>query len=306
MKYKFLKLSSFLTSAFLMMLVSSCVKENKLTFTDFSQVNDLVILQNSGLSNFSASAVVIGPATPDTLDLDIFAALASVNAVGSDIKVTIAVDDTKRTDYNAANGTSYLPFTSDMFKLLTGTVTIPAGQHYAKGTLELYSQQFDPTQSYMLPISITDASGKSLTSNQNTIYFHLIGNPLAGPYNVAGTRYNYSGSIGYAGGPIPAGYVSTAASPTPKFAAPLSPTVIALDYANLGGNGYQYVVTYNSTTNQITVAANSTLAAAVSNFTVFVQTYNPATKTIHILSSYNNGANGSGSDRIIDETFTHQ
>ena len=158
----------------------------------------------------------------------------------------------------------------------------------------------------MLPISITDASGKSLTSNQNTIYFHIIGNPLAGPYNVAGTRYNYTGSIGYAGGPIPAGYGSTATSPSPKFGAPLSPTVFTLDYANLGPNGYQYVVTYNPTTSQITVAPNAALAAGVSNFTIFVQTYNPATKTIHILSSYNNGANGSGSDRIIDETFTHQ
>ena len=85
----------------------------------------------------------------------------------------------------------------------------------------------------------------------------------------------------------------------------MSPTVITLDYANLGPNGYQYVVTYTAPST-ITVAANATLAAAVSNFTVFVQTYDPATKTIHILSSYNNGANGSGSDRIIDETFVHQ
>ena len=159
MKYKFLKLSSILTSAFLMMFVTSCVKENKLTFTDFSQVNDLVILQNSGLANFSASAVVIGPATPDTLDLDIYAALASVNAVGSDIKVTIGVDDTKRTDYNAANGTNYLPFTSAMFKLLTTTVTIPAGQHYAKGAVELYSQKFGASN----PASVGVYTNDSIT-----------------------------------------------------------------------------------------------------------------------------------------------
>src|SRR3982074_2426349 len=113
MKYKILKLSSFLASAFLMTLMPGCVKENKLTFTDFSQVNDLVILQNSGLANFSASAIVISPSSPDTLLYDIYAGLASVNTVGSDIKVTLAVDDTKRTDYNATNGTNYLPFTSD-------------------------------------------------------------------------------------------------------------------------------------------------------------------------------------------------
>jgi hypothetical protein len=42
----------------------------------------------------------------------------------------------------------------------------------------------------MAPISIVDASGKGLSANLNTVYFHTIGNPLAGQYSYDFYRWN--------------------------------------------------------------------------------------------------------------------
>ena len=39
-------------------------------------------------------------------------------------------------------------------------------------------------KNYMLPISITTApAGSTISTNFKTIYYHLIGNPIAGLYN---------------------------------------------------------------------------------------------------------------------------
>jgi hypothetical protein len=48
----------------------------------------------------------------------------------------------------------------------------------------------------MLPISITDASGKALTSNRNTLYFNIIGNLIAGNYQERWQRWNASDTTG--------------------------------------------------------------------------------------------------------------
>ena len=49
----------------------------------------------------------------------------------------------------------------------------------------------------MLPISIKSApAGATLASNYTTIYYHLIGNPIAGPYNQEWIRFNNSAGTG--------------------------------------------------------------------------------------------------------------
>jgi hypothetical protein len=234
--------------------------------------------------------------------------IASPNVPSKDIPITVAVDPQALNTYiSNPNNVQYSIFPDSTFSFATKTGTVRSGHRLDSFFVTFYPAKIDPTKSFMLPISITSAPGTTISGNFGTIYFHKVGNPLAGTYNVTGTRYNYSGVIGYTGGPIPAGYISTAASPSPKVAVPLDPKTITLDYANLGGNGYQYQIAWDpANPNTVAVTPNSTLGGAVSNFLVTTHTYNPATKTIHITSTYNNGANGSGSDRVIDETFVHQ
>ncbi len=182
-----------LSSILLLSTMNSCVKNRNDLETDFSKLQDFVILQSAGLGNFASAGFQVTPDSPDTQRFDIIVTLASKNVAQSDIKVTLGVTDPNRTDYNAANGTTYQPFTASMYRIVTPVVTIPKGQNYATATVEVYSKNgFDPTVSYLLPVSIIDASGKNLSSNQNTKYYHVIGNPLAGNYTWNFTRFNSS------------------------------------------------------------------------------------------------------------------
>ena len=108
--------------------------------------------------------------------------MASVSNPSSPLTVRIAVDPVAITIYNAANSSNDVALPASNFLLLTTTSTLPGGQHYAQTTLQVYTKGLDPATSYMTPISITDASGKQLSSNLNTLYFYTIGNPLAGSY----------------------------------------------------------------------------------------------------------------------------
>src|SRR4029079_19348225 len=135
---------------------------------------------------------------------------------------TLGVDNSVIAAYNAGNGTNFQPFPTNAFKLVSNTVTITGGvEHTGTTTLWIFQNKLDPTISYMLPVAITDGGGKGLSSNQNIIYYNIIGNPLAGNYVTVGTRYNYTGSIGYSSGAPITGGASLAISPSPKLASPV-------------------------------------------------------------------------------------
>ena len=194
MKYKFFKTATLSISAVLMLLMSGCLKTAP-NYTDFSQVSDFVILKGAGPGNIRAANIA---SSPDTITLTVTADLASANSNNGPVKVTIGVDNSQIATYNAAKGTNFQPFPASAFKIISNSITIPGGlNHYGSTTIEVYHNQLpDPTVSYLLPISITDASGKKLSSNQNTIYFNVIGNPIAGNYHLYGSRWKKADSIG--------------------------------------------------------------------------------------------------------------
>jgi uncharacterized protein DUF1735 len=190
MRYKLLKLSTIFTSALLILGLGSCVKSAK-DFTDLSKTSDLVILMNSGTGNFKASNLLVNTASPDTLKKTVMADLASATSNSGPVTVTIGVDNSAIAAYNSANGTNFQPFPANAFKFVSNTITIPGGQqHYGTTDVWIFQNKLDPTISYMLPVSITDGGGKNLSSNQNTIYYNVIGNPLAGNYKQDFFRWN--------------------------------------------------------------------------------------------------------------------
>ena len=177
-----------LTGVMLLVNLNSCIKDKGYALeTDFSSLQDHVVLNKGGLTNFSANNIRF---SADTATYNITATLASVDLPSSPVSVTIGVDASLIATYNAANGTAFLPMPSDAYTLASSSLTIPAGQQYATTTLEVYRDKVDPTLSYMLPISITDASGKALSSNLNTVYFNIIGNIIAGDYNWDFSRWS--------------------------------------------------------------------------------------------------------------------
>ncbi|HEY4107466.1 DUF1735 domain-containing protein [Puia sp.] len=267
-----------------------------------SNVNSTPNAPSSGAANFSGAVMSIAGTDPDTIWFTVN--IASDYPPKKDIPVTIAVDGKNLFSPNAV---VYTLLPDSTYKIPTTTGTIKAGSRLDTFYVIIDPNKVDPTESYELPITITSATGATISGNLATIYLHAIGNPLAGYYNSTGTRWNYTGVIGYGGGPIPSGGTATNLGPlSPKFGSPLDPTTLGMDYANLGPGDY-YVITYDpSDPDAISVTVNDSFLASISNFKVITQTYDHTTKTMHIVSTYNNGAGGSGSDRIVDETFVHQ
>jgi hypothetical protein len=234
-----------------------------------------------------------------------------------EVTAAIAVDAAALTAYNAAvppGGLKYLALPANAYTITTPTVKFVAGSTLSTPVnIDFHPNVLDPALSYMLPLSIGTITGApedvKKAPGSGTAYFHIIGSPLAGTYTNVGTRYNYTGTIGYTGGPIPGGYVSTAACGSPKVLAAVSPTVTTTYYANLGaGTGRDYYFTYDpavSLTN-IDVTFTPSFLAGISNLRIPVHTYDPATKKIHIISTYNNQLAGAGDDRVVEETLTKQ
>jgi hypothetical protein len=269
-----------------------------------SSVNATANAPSSGVQYFSGATLSLLGTTLDTVSFTVN--VASDYPPTKDVSITLAVDPSALASYNAGGHSSItysqMPDSTYTFAVKTGT--IKAGTRLDTFYVVFDPNKVDPTQSYMLPISITSAPGTIISGNMGTIYFHVIGNPLAGPYNSSGFRYNYTGTIGYTGGPIPAGGAATNLGPlSPKAGIPIDPSTLQMDYANLGPSDY-YIISYDPTNpDTLSVTVNKDFLSSIGHFAVITQSYNHLTKTMHIVTTY---TNGSGNDRIVDETFVHQ
>ncbi|HRI21329.1 MAG TPA: hypothetical protein PLA68_10245, partial [Panacibacter sp.] len=148
----------------------------------------------------------------------------------------------------------------------------------------------------------TDASGINISGNFGTIYYHVIGNCLAGTYDVVGTRTNYTGAV--SGGIISS--VSDLSANSPKIVIPVDPTHTLVDYANLGGSGWAYSLTYDCSAggNLVAVGNDVALASALAGtFSITTATYDPVLKQIYLLSTY---TNTSGNARVVEEWLTKE
>ena len=174
--------------------LTSCIKNKGFANeTDFSGLQDHVILLNAGLGNVGAANIAF---PTDTTTSAVTADLASANPPPSSVTVTIAVDPAQVTAFNASHGTSYVLLPDSAFTLAATKLTIPAGQQFATTNVSFYKAKLDPTVSYMLPISIKDGGGKTLSTNENTIYYNVIGNAIAGVYKWDFTRWGNPNQTG--------------------------------------------------------------------------------------------------------------
>lgn len=231
------------------------------------------------------------------------------------ITVTLGKDPGFIATYNASQAIQYELMPDSLFSIPTLTTTIAAGQQFSQ-PLKIYFKpiKFNSAKIYMLPIKIltaTGVDGVTIQANYAYIIFSKIGNPIAGTYTVVGTRYNctVTGDQGYAGGPIPANFV-TATIPSPKVLDVVSPTVTTTYVANLGaGTNRDYFFDINpsaTTIQDIGISLTPSFDAGISNVRWLTKTYDPVTKKITLLWTYNNQPGGVGNDRIIQETMTKQ
>lgn len=180
-----MKKISFLLSAILLtcMCVTSCVKDRNVG-PDFSSTDPVLELRTpisniAGLANLSKAVIGI---LSDTVQF--YANLASAYTMDHDINVTIGVDAARIDTYNgdSANALKYELLPDSAYSIIKTAGTIVKGQRIDSFQVAFFKDKIDPTINYMLPIAITDGSGILLSQNQSVIWFHAIGNPIAGAY----------------------------------------------------------------------------------------------------------------------------
>ena len=283
---------------------TGCLKDTSINTNGLDKTTTYAEIPYSGLENFSASTVLTAGATspivvPFVVNL--------TQPVTKDVTVTLAYDDAARTAYNTANssGPQYDAIPDSCYSFAVKTAVIKAGTQQASFSATFYPTKVDPTKNYMAAISIKDAQGQTISGNFSTYYMHTLGNPLAGNYNVTGTRYNYTGTVSWNNVlPVPPGYTATTnmALYSPRLGSPDNTTTIEIPFGNVG-TGYNYIITLTGTNS---ISVDYTFDALYSNIVTSLATYNSATKTMHIITHYNNALAGAGNDRIFDETFVHQ
>ena len=292
--------------------LTGCLKDK--APNDFSTVGTIVEIPYSGLEYFSKASLNF---TADTITLTFNVNIASPNTLSDALTVQVNVDDSKRTAYNATGGLQYEVLPADAYSFTSTTATIAAGSRLATFSITFYKGAIDASKNLMLPITITDAQGKTISGNFATLYYHAIGNELAGNYDVEGYRDNFVGGVVYVpGAPSSGGYneggtgVYSSSSDlslnSPKTILPNSPTECTVGYANLGPFGWDYVITYDPATKQITaVDGNETILLSITanTFKVYDYSYDAALRQIHLLTEY---TNSSGNGRLVQETMTKQ
>lgn len=293
MNTKILRKAIISIPAVLLLFLSGCLKTHD-GFIDFSKTSDFVILTGAGLVNFKSANIQVNTASTDTIKKTITVDLASANNNSGVVTVTIGVNNNLITTYNTANGTNFQPFPANAYKIINNKITVPAGQHYGTTTIEIYQNKLDPTISYMLPVSITDGGGKQLSSNQNTIYYNVIGNPIAGPYTQEWIRWNAPDSSG-----TPTYDLQFAAT-----FAPVSPTTISVD----SGSPLTYLLSFTNTNGvlsnfKLSFDPASVTAAAAGGITITsgptIEVADPANH--HFRFTFNYSFNGA--PRVIVDDF---
>ncbi|NNV57870.1 DUF1735 domain-containing protein [Limnovirga soli] len=285
-----------------LLVVASCKKSSSSTSPATSTT--YVQIPFSGLNYFNNATLNF---VEDTLKLQFSVNVVSVFALSDSLVVKVAVNDTKRTNYNDSNTLQYEALPSDAYILSATSATIPAGASSIEFYIQFIEAKIDPSKNYMLPITLTEAGTKTISPDLNTIYYHFIGNELSGTYDLTGTRKNYNGEVNYVEGTGGTGILDSTndlSAYSPKALLPINKTLAYLDYSNSGALGWKYKITFDTLTHTIsTIEPNDILAASIApgSFVVHAKDYNSAEHTMHFITEYKNTL---GFGRLVEESFT--
>jgi hypothetical protein len=193
---------------------------------------------NSGLQFFAGQTLLLNPGhTADTITFG-----ATVQGqFTEDVNVTISVNKDRVADNKVNDHLDYTLLTEGtQYKLITTpTQTVHPGRTpFVEYQVVFFPQNIDFTKSFILPISVTNDKDLTVSSNFGTVYFHIIGNPIAGLYDWKFTRYdNATGT-----GPIRADLSWNFGENGDAVFLPDDPTTIETTTGYVGGT---YIITFD-------------------------------------------------------------
>lgn len=205
-------IKSFMISALACFSLASCLKSVNTNVNDINLTSSFLQLEyvkdssqtniNSGLQYFAGSTLLFPPSdATDTINFQV--TFNGPVPAPADITVTLAPDWAAINDNFSSDKITYEKMPDSLYKLLTPSVTIKAGTRVAYAKMVVYPSKINPTKSYMAPIAPV-ATNVANSGNFGHIYFHTIGNPMAGAYTWDFYRYNSLTNptfpVGYNGG----------------------------------------------------------------------------------------------------------
>jgi Domain of unknown function (DUF1735) len=195
-KFKYVtSFTAYLSAAII--LLSSCIKSRD-GYTDFSNLKPIVQIPEGGFKNFGKAALTFP--SSDLIDsVEFYVNYASTNVASGDVTITLGYDAAALSAYNAdgANKIKYEKMPDSLYMFTSTKVVVKKGNNYA-GPVKfyVYPNKVDPTKNYMFPLSIIDAQGNNISGNFGTVYYHMIGNTLAGSYTRNYIRWNNATGTG--------------------------------------------------------------------------------------------------------------
>jgi hypothetical protein len=151
----------------------SCLKDKPaVDFSTVGTIIEILPVNGGGLENFDAAELSFdGTEAEDSAPIVLN--IASPKPLNSPLSITMTVDDALRTAYNSGNTDQYDALPDSVYSFTEDTGTIPAGQRLDTLHVIFYPSKIDLSKNYMLPVSIKDAQGQTISGNFGSIYFHL-------------------------------------------------------------------------------------------------------------------------------------
>lgn len=181
MKNRIIVIFTFVTGLF---LLNSCLKDTNDYWPDDVAGKMYATVFKPALQTLPLSPV------PDTVDFSFMVNIATDQPPTSDVTLTLAVDPTAVTAYNARTGKSYLAYPK--VRLVTPTVTIPAGTRVGTVRAKVWgANELDACANFIAAVTIKSVSDPNIMipSNMKSYLLALpISNPYAGTYQVVGYR----------------------------------------------------------------------------------------------------------------------
>jgi hypothetical protein len=156
---------------------------------------------NSGLRYFGNQSLLLDP-TVDNDTMTFAVALEGVESLDRDVNVTLVTPEDLLDDYYYGDSIEYAMLPEAGFTLLSTSAVIPKGKSYAEFKVVFHPSQIDLSQNYMLPLTVTNDANLIVSSNYGAVYYHIIGNPLAGLYTWHYRRYNNADTVGATSGTL--------------------------------------------------------------------------------------------------------
>lgn len=177
-------------------VVSSCLEGDEINTPPGGSAPFIMMTNNAnggpavytGLRYFPNQALLLNP-TVDNDTVTFAVTLQGVKTYAKDINITLSSPEEALDDYFDVDEIPYEMLPAEGYTMLATSGVIPKGQTYAEFKIVLHPSQIDLKKNYMIPITASNDAGITVSSNYNIVYYHMIGNPIAGLYDWEFIRY---------------------------------------------------------------------------------------------------------------------